>query len=76
MMKKKLTTINKLPRYTPNEIKALRKKYNLSQAALATLMNTNSSAISKWESGEKIPRGAALKLLHLLNKKGVEALCI
>jgi len=73
-MNKKLTPINKLPSHSPNEIKALRKKYNLTQAALAKLININYAAISKWESSEKNPRGPALKLLHLIDKRGVEFL--
>jgi len=73
-MNKKPSFINKLLTYSPNEIKALRKKHNLTQTALAKLINTNHATISKWESGEKILRGPALKLLNLLDKRGVEFL--
>lgn len=73
-MNKKSLTSNKLVRYSPQKIRALRRQYNLSQKNLANLINTNSTTISKWESGEKIPIGPALKLLHLLDKKGIEFL--
>jgi len=73
-MNKKLSPINKLLTYSPNEIKALRKKYNLTQTALAKLINSNHATVSKWECSEKSPRGPALKLLHLLDKRGIEFL--
>jgi putative transcriptional regulator len=32
------------------------------------------STISQWERGERRPTGAALKLLHVVKHKGIEAL--
>ncbi len=74
IMNKKLSPANKLERYSPQKIKALRKQYNLSQAGIAKLINTSATTVNKWESGEKIPSGPALKLLYLLDKKGIEFL--
>ena len=33
--------------------------------------NTSISAIQKWETGEKKPSGLALKLLNIIEKKGL-----
>lgn len=58
---------------TPGEIKALRTKANLSQAVFAAVLNTSVSTIQKWEVGEKRPSGPSLKLLNLIERKGIEA---
>lgn len=56
---------------SPNEIKAIRLKENISQAIFAAYLNTSLSAIRKWESGEKKPSGLALRLLNLVKEKGL-----
>lgn len=58
----------------PRAIKQLRTKENLSQAVFAIVLNTSTSTIQKWESGEKKPSGPSLKLLSILKNKGIEAL--
>lgn len=63
-----------VPEYSSKRIQALRKRYNISQAVLAAILNTSSSTVQKWEIGEKQPSGPSLKLLHLLDTKGLEAL--
>ena len=60
--------------YKPQEIVAIRKKYNLSQAALASLFNVSVSTVQKWEQGKKKPMGVSCKLLEIIDKKGIEAL--
>ena len=62
-----------VPEYSPEEIKALRERLNLSQAVLATVINAGVDSIRKWEQGAKKPSGTALKLLSLLDHKGLEA---
>jgi len=57
----------------PKEIKAIREKENVSQTVFANYLNVTSSLISKWERGEKRPSGASLKLLSLVEKKGLSA---
>ncbi|MEI6708629.1 MAG: hypothetical protein WCK96_16015 [Methylococcales bacterium] len=44
----------------------------VSQSVFASLLNTNVSTVQKWEAGQKRPTGMALKLLHLVQKKGLE----
>ncbi|MGA3263410.1 MAG: helix-turn-helix domain-containing protein [Terracidiphilus sp.] len=38
----------------------------------AERLNVTPSLASKWERGEKHPQGASLKLLSLVEKKGLE----
>lgn len=62
-----------IPPYSSEEIRAMREKLNLSQAVLASVLNTSVSTIRKWEQGDKQPSGPSLKLLNLLDRKGLEA---
>ena len=57
--------------YAPKAIIRLRRKLRLSQAALARFINTSVSTIQKWEQGTKKPSGPALKLLHIIDEKGL-----
>ena len=37
------------------------------------MLNTSLFTVRKWEGGEKHPSGPSLKLLNLLERKGLEA---
>lgn len=63
-----------IPRYTRGKIRALRQRHHLSQAVLASVLNTSLSTVRQWEIGAKQPSGPSLKLLDLLDRKGLEAL--
>ncbi len=56
----------------PNDIKTFRQKEHISQSVLAECLNVSVSAVRKWESGEKKPSGLALKMLNLVQKKGLQ----
>lgn len=56
------------------QIKALRESCHVSQPVFARYLNTSESTIEKWESGAKRPQGAALKLLCVVKKHGLEVL--
>jgi len=62
-----------VPDYDAAKIRALRKGLNLSQAVLASVLNTSLSTVRKWEIGDKRPSGPSLKLLNLIERKGLEA---
>jgi len=62
-----------VPEYSPDEIRALRERLNISQAVLASVINASANSIQKWERGAKRPSGTALKLLSLLDRKGLES---
>jgi putative transcriptional regulator len=60
--------------YSAEQIRSLRERYRLSQAVMASLLNTSLSTIQKWEIGDKHPSGPSLKLLHILDRKGLETI--
>ena len=62
-----------IPEYDSTKIRALRDRFNLSQAVLASVLNTSLSTVRQWEIGDKHPSGPSQKLLHLLERKGLEA---
>ena len=55
------------------DIRALRDREGMSQPVFARYLNVTKSLVSQWERGEKKPRGASLKLLSLIEKKGMDA---
>jgi putative transcriptional regulator len=60
--------------FTAEEIQALREREQVSQAVFAHYLNVSKDSVSKWERGEKHPAGPALKLLSLIEKKGLAAI--
>jgi putative transcriptional regulator len=74
MNKYDLLCLIEVPNYTPTKIKTLRKRYGISQAVLAAFINTSLSTVRQWEIGEKHPSGPSLKLLNILDTKGLEPL--
>ena len=66
-----LTLVEKL---APKQIAELRRQAGVSQAVFASYLNVTPGLVSKWERGEKQPHGPSLKLLALVQKKGLEAI--
>ncbi|MGR0278690.1 helix-turn-helix domain-containing protein [Marinomonas dokdonensis] len=66
-----LTTVHE---FTPEQIRRLRLKYNLSQPVFAQYFNVSDKLVKKWEQGDSSPRGAALKMLAIAEKKGLETI--
>jgi putative transcriptional regulator len=62
------------PSITPAAIKLLRESNKVSQPVFARYLNTSESTIEKWETGAKKPSGAALKLLAIVQKHGLQIL--
>lgn len=58
----------------PEEIKVIREKTHVSQPIFAAFLNVSPSTVKKWETGEKKPSGIALKLLNIVERKGLDAL--
>jgi len=56
------------------EIRKLRENANLSQAALASMMNLTVGYVSQLERGVKEPKGPSLALLNIIRRKGIEAI--
>ena len=62
------------PPIAPAEIKRLREINKVSQPVFARYLNTSKSTVEKWETGAKKPSGAALKLLSIVKKHGLQIL--
>jgi len=56
------------------EIRTLRERAHLSQAAFARYLNLTVGYISQLERGTKQPKGPALALLNVIRRKGVEVI--
>jgi putative transcriptional regulator len=65
-----LTPIESL---SPEAIRALREREHLSQPVFARYLNVSKNLVSDWERGVKRPGGPALRLLTLIEKKGMRA---
>ncbi|MDO5623861.1 MAG: DNA-binding transcriptional regulator [Pseudomonadota bacterium] len=59
--------------YDAAKVKALRERLNLSQTVLASVLNTSTSTVRKWEVGDKRPSGPSQKLLDIIERKGLQA---
>jgi putative transcriptional regulator len=68
------TCLSTAEELSATEIKRLRESYHVSQPVFARYLNISESTIEKWESGVKRPSGAALKLLNVVRKRGLEVL--
>jgi putative transcriptional regulator len=58
---------------SPTQIRKIRSREKASQAVFARYLNVTTGLVSQWERGVKHPRGASLKLLTLVAKKGLQA---
>lgn len=59
---------------TSDEVRRMRDKAHMSQAVFARHLNLTAGYISQIERGEKQPTGAALALLNVVKRKGMEAI--
>ncbi|MBA4131688.1 MAG: transcriptional regulator [Hyphomicrobium sp.] len=66
-----------LPEVRPmsaSDIVSVRERAGVSQAVMAGFMNVKVSTISQWERGTRRPTGAALKLLNVVRRGGLDVL--
>lgn len=59
---------------TPEEIRAIREREHLSQPVFARYLNVSKNLVSDWERGVKRPGGPALRLLTVVQKKGIQVI--
>jgi putative transcriptional regulator len=57
-----------------DEIRSVREKAHLSQAALARYLGLTTGYVSPLERGSKQAKGPALTLLNVIRRKGIEVL--
>ena len=62
------------PDYNAEGIRLLRERLRVSQAVFAAYLNASLSTVQKWENGDKRPSGAALRLLSVIDRRGLEVL--
>lgn len=67
-------TIPPVRTLSARQIRTIRARAQMSQAVFAAVLNTSTSTVQKWEIGAKRPSGPSLKLLNVINSKGVEVL--
>jgi putative transcriptional regulator len=60
--------------YTPEKIRALRTREKMSQPVFARYLNVTKGLVSAWERGTKKPGGPALRLLSVIEKKGIQSI--
>lgn len=66
--------VPKVTELSPDEIAKVRDQVGVSQAVLAGYLNVAVNTVSQWERGERRPTGAALKLLHVVKRSGIDPL--
>lgn len=58
---------------TADDIRKIREKARMSQAVFARHLNVTTGYVSQLERGTKLPTGAALALLNVIRRKGIDA---
>lgn len=59
---------------SPEQIKKIREREHVSQPVFARYLNVSRNLISDWERGKKKPGGPALRLLTVIQKKGLHSI--
>jgi putative transcriptional regulator len=60
--------------FAPDDIKAIRAREHISQPVFARYLNVSKNLVSDWERGVKKPGGPALRLLTVIQEKGLAAI--
>ena len=67
-------TLPEIKQYSAADIKRIRLKNGVSQPVFAAYLNASTSTVRQWEQAKKHPQGTALKLINIIETKGLEAL--
>jgi putative transcriptional regulator len=60
--------------FSAEDIRKLREREQVSQTIFAAYLNVSKDSVSQWERGQKQPAGPSLKLLSLVERKGLSAI--
>lgn len=60
--------------FSAAEIRAIREREGVSQTVFAHYLNVTKESVSQWERGQKKPAGSTLKLLSLVERRGLKAI--
>ena len=68
-IKERVRTLSRpAPKWSKHEIKRLRTQtFHMSQPVFASLLNVKAATVRAWEQGQRIPDGAAARLLEILS---------
>lgn len=61
--------------FNPRDIKRIRTKNHVSQAVFAAFLGIGKTTVQQWEQGAKKPSGPAQRLLDIIDRQGLAALC-
>ena len=66
--RERVRTLSKpAPKWSRHEIKRLRTQtFQMSQPVFASLLNVKTATVRAWEQGQRVPDGAAARLLEIL----------
>lgn len=65
--------LSPVPMLAGEEIRAIREREHVSQPVFAAYLNVSRNLVSDWERGVKRPGGPALRLLSIIQRKGLQA---
>lgn len=68
------TCLSPVEDISPEQIKKIREREHVSQPVFARYLNVSKNLISDWERGVKKPGGPALRLLNIVQKKGLHTI--
>jgi putative transcriptional regulator len=60
--------------YTPDDIRKIRQDSKVSQAVFAKFLNVKTITVAAWEQGTKKPGSTAVKILDIVERKGLNVL--
>jgi putative transcriptional regulator len=63
-----------VPQYSAADIKRIRKANKASQGVFAAYLNVSKATVTAWEQDLKSPSRMGLKLLNLVDRKGLKSL--
>ncbi|MBF0304466.1 MAG: helix-turn-helix domain-containing protein [Alphaproteobacteria bacterium] len=62
--------------FTAEDVRRIRASTHMSQPVFAALLNVGRTTVAQWEQGRKKPGGSAVRLLDLIDRKGVGVLVV
>lgn len=68
------TCLSPVEDISPEQIRKIREREHVSQPVFARYLNVSKNLISDWERGIKKPGGPALRLLNIVQKKGLHTI--
>ena len=69
------TCLETIPDYTPERVKFVRKREDLTQSQMALFLNVSLKTVQSWEAkNPKHPSGPAAKLLNMMERHGTGVL--